>query len=91
MEIAIVAESSCGRGLVVEVKKQAAKTGPAMVEDFHEKVTAYQKLRLDNVMIPAYLSLGGFTQTAIELCREKKLPQMIRALFFKTNFRSSTG
>lgn len=71
MELDIVAESSCGRVLVVEVKKQAAKTGLSMVEDFHEKVTAYQKLRLDNIIIPAFLSLGGFTQTAMELCREK--------------------
>ena len=71
MELDIVAESACGRVLLVEVKKQATKIGRAIVEDFHEKVVAYQKERPDNVMIPAFLSLGGFTETAIMLCREK--------------------
>ncbi len=73
MELDIVAESACGRVLLVEVKKQATKTGLSMVEDFHEKVVAFQKERPDNVMIPAFLSLGGFTETAIMLCREKKI------------------
>ncbi|SLM31865.1 conserved hypothetical protein [Desulfamplus magnetovallimortis] len=73
LELDIVAESSCGRVLVVEVKKQAAKSGRSMIEDFHEKVMIYQNLRPDNIMIPAFLSLGGFTETATVLCREKKI------------------
>ncbi|SLM31866.1 hypothetical protein MTBBW1_460022 [Desulfamplus magnetovallimortis] len=73
MELDIVAESSCGRILLVEVKKQAAKSGRSMIEDFHEKVMVYQNLRPDNIMIPAFLSLGGFTETATILCREKKI------------------
>ncbi len=73
MELDIVAESACGRVLIVEVKKQAAKTVISMVEDFHEKVRIYQKQRPDNVMIPAFFSLGGFTETAITMCREKKI------------------
>ncbi|SLM31869.1 hypothetical protein MTBBW1_480002 [Desulfamplus magnetovallimortis] len=73
MELDIVAESSCGRVLVVEVKKQAAKSGRSIVEDFHEKVMVYQSLRPDNIMVPAFLSLGGFTETATALCRENKI------------------
>ncbi|MBF0200754.1 MAG: hypothetical protein HQK66_05480, partial [Desulfamplus sp.] len=71
LEMDVVAESACGRLISLEVKKQAAKTGISVIEDFHEKVVAYQKQRPDNPMIPAFLSLGGFTGEAIKLCMEK--------------------
>ncbi|SLM30069.1 conserved hypothetical protein [Desulfamplus magnetovallimortis] len=73
LEIDIVAESACGCIILVEVKKQAAKTGIAVIEDFHEKVVAYQKQRPDNRIIPAFLSLGGFTESALDLCIEKSI------------------
>ncbi|MBF0200215.1 MAG: hypothetical protein HQK66_02680, partial [Desulfamplus sp.] len=77
MEFDVVAESKCGRTLIVEVKKRAVKTGVNLVEDFIEKVESYRKVEsyqkadIDRVVLPAFLSLGGFTHDALELCGAK--------------------
>ncbi len=69
MEIDIVAESSCGRVVLVEVKKTRAKTGLKMVEYFQEKVLVYQENYSDKTVLPAFLSLGGFTEAqALPFC-----------------------
>ena len=69
MEIDIVATSSCGRVVLVEVKKTQAKTGLKKVEDFQEKVLVYQENHPDKKVLPAFLSLGGFTeQEALPFC-----------------------
>jgi hypothetical protein len=71
LELDVVAESSCGRILVVEVKKRAVKTSAIQVEDFCEKAAAWQSQRPDQVIVPAFLSLGGFTDDALALCRRQ--------------------
>ncbi|SLM31511.1 hypothetical protein MTBBW1_350002 [Desulfamplus magnetovallimortis] len=34
-------------------------------------MTVYQKQNRETIVIPAFLSLGGFTKDAISLCSEK--------------------
>jgi hypothetical protein len=69
MEIDVVAKSSCGRVVLVEVKKTVAPTGPTMVEDFLEKVEVYGKQFPEQKILPAFLSLGGFTGNARRICQ----------------------
>ncbi|MCP4754962.1 MAG: hypothetical protein GY866_29140, partial [Proteobacteria bacterium] len=71
MEFDIIAESSCGRIVVAEVKKTKTATGPKIVEDFHEKVNVYATLFPDKTILPAFLSLGGFTVDAGKLCEKR--------------------
>jgi len=68
MEIDIVAQSSCGREILVEVKKTQEKTGLNIVEDFQEKVEIYGKQFPQQIILPACLSLGGLTTKATQLC-----------------------
>jgi hypothetical protein len=68
MEIDIVAQSSCGREILVEVKKRQKKMDLNVVEDFQEKVAVYQKRFPEAIILPAFLSLGGFTQEADQFC-----------------------
>jgi len=70
MELDVVAESDCGRVAVAEVKKWKTKIGKNIVEDFHEKVRIYAKSVPDKKILPAFLSLGGFTDEAMRLCKE---------------------
>jgi hypothetical protein len=69
MEIDVVAESSCGRVVLVEVKKTQTKTGLTLVEDFYEKVAVYGEQFPDQKILPAFLSLGGFTGDALPFCQ----------------------
>ncbi|EDN71143.1 hypothetical protein BGP_2705 [Beggiatoa sp. PS] len=71
LEIDIVAESSCGRIVLIEVKKREQKSTLEMIEDFQEKVEAYQKQFPEALILPAFLSLGGFTKEAESLCEIK--------------------
>jgi RecB family endonuclease NucS len=71
MNIDIVAESSCGRVVLVEVKKRLQKSTPKMVEDFLEKVAMYQKQFPDRQILPAFFSATGFTKKAKELCDKR--------------------
>jgi len=68
MEIDIVAQSSCGREILVEVKKTQEKIGSNIVEDFQEKVEVYRKQFPEHILLPACLSLGGFRTDAVGLC-----------------------
>jgi hypothetical protein len=70
MELDVVAESSCGRVVVVEVKKTENKTGRTGVEDFSEKIDVYAKNAPDKIILPAFLSRGGFTEEALHVCKE---------------------
>ncbi len=70
LEIDIVAESSCGRVVLVEVKKRQKKSNKEMVEEFWEKVEAYQNAFPDKKVLPAFLSLGGFTKDAKPFCEK---------------------
>jgi len=69
MEIDVVAQSSCGRVVLVEVSITQAKTGPTIVEDFQEKVELYKKQFPEQNILPAFLSLGGFTGDARHVCQ----------------------
>jgi hypothetical protein len=70
MEIDIVAESSCGRVVLVEVKKTQTPIGLTLVEDFQEKVEVYQNHFPDAMILPAYFSRGGFVTKARDFCIE---------------------
>jgi hypothetical protein len=70
LEIDIVAESSCGRVVLVEVKKRQKKSNMGMVKKFWEKVEAYQNAFPDKKVLPAFLSLGGFTKDAKSFCEK---------------------
>ncbi|MEN8219653.1 MAG: hypothetical protein ABFS56_25540 [Pseudomonadota bacterium] len=69
MELDVVAESNCGRVVLVEVKKTKTKIGLAILEDFQEKIEVYGQLFADKKILPAFLSLGGFTEEAREFCQ----------------------
>jgi len=71
MEIDVCAESSDGRVVLVEVRKRKAATGREAVEDFWEKVEVYAKHFPDQTILPAFLSLGGFTDEAQGYCKER--------------------
>jgi len=73
MEIDIVAESSCGRVVLVEVKKTETPTSLTKLEDFQEKVEVYKTLFPDIIVLAAYLSLGGFVQKASDFCLEHRI------------------
>ncbi|WP_069470805.1 hypothetical protein [Candidatus Marithrix sp. Canyon 246] len=68
MELDIVAESSCGTLVLVEVKKTKTKIGLNQIEDFQEKVDVYKTLFPDTIVLASYLSLGGFTDEASDFC-----------------------
>ena len=70
MELDIVAQSSCGRMVLVEVKKTKTKIGLNQIEDFQEKVDVYKTHFPDAIVLAAYLSLGGFTDEAGDFCLE---------------------
>ena len=69
MEIDVVAESKCGRFVLVEVKKTKTKMGLKTVSDFHEKVEIYGQIFSTPLILPAFLSLGGFTEEALQFCQ----------------------
>jgi len=60
LELDVVAESSCGRVVIVEVKKWQRKTGLHVAEDFAEKLAVYARQFPDHPILPAFLALGGF-------------------------------
>jgi len=81
MELDLVAYSSDGRVVLVEVKKRKEKTGPNIVQDFWEKVQTYQQLHPDKIVLPAILSLGGFTAEAKALCLQYGLARAERMVW----------
>ncbi|MEZ4863448.1 MAG: hypothetical protein R3C14_19170 [Caldilineaceae bacterium] len=72
-ELDIVAETDDARVLLVEVKKQQRKSGVEDVTAFQEKVVLYQEGHPDKVVLAGFLSLGGFTEDALALCREQEI------------------
>ena len=71
LEIDLHAKSSDGRVVLVEVKKTQDKMGIRAVEEFQEKIEAYQNSETDVTVLPAFLSLGGFTGPAAEFCKKQ--------------------
>jgi len=71
MEIDIKAASDCKRVVLIEVKKWTSKVGVQVIRDFLEKVEVYARSHKDKKIIPAFLSVGGFSVHAKKLCRQK--------------------
>jgi hypothetical protein len=82
MELDVVAESSCGRVVVVEVKKWKTKIGKNLVEDFVEKVEVYATQVPEKMVLPTFLSLGGFTDEARQFCQERGIGTAERIAHF---------
>ena len=82
MELDVVAESSCGRVAVVEVKKWKEPIGTQIVEDFCEKLTVYAEQHPENTILPAILALGGFTPEAQRDCEEQGIATAERITHF---------
>jgi len=78
MEIDVVAESSCGRIVLVEVKKTQNKMGLSTLEDFQEKIKVYSQLFVNQKMLPAFLSLGGLTDEALQFCQAQGIATAYR-------------
>jgi len=70
MELDIVAQSSDGRVLLIEVRKRKTKSTPKDVQDFQEKVSVYQALHPKQTVLAGFLSLGGFTKEARQTCEQ---------------------
>ena len=68
--------------VVVEVKKTQAKTGLNSVEDFAEKVDVYAKCFPEKIILPAFLSLGGFTDETLRFCEERDIGTVERITYF---------
>ena len=82
MELDVVAESDDGRVVVVEVKKTKDPTGNTAVEDFLEKLEVYAALIPDKIIVPAFLSLGGFTGEAKLFCEAQGIGMAERIEYF---------
>ncbi len=82
MEIDIVAESDCGRAVLVEVKKKKVKTSLKEVADFWEKVEAYKRLFPDRNILPAFFSVGDFTAEAKPFCEARGIGVAIELLHY---------
>lgn len=67
-EFDVVAESTCGRVVVVEVKKTQDPIGRPELEEFWEKLAVYIALHPDKTLLPVVLSVGGFTEPARRFC-----------------------
>jgi hypothetical protein len=73
MELDIVAESSDGPVLLVEVRKRQTKSNRQDVEDFQEKIAVYQGQNPQQKVLAGFLSLGGFTQEAQLMCEQSHI------------------
>jgi len=82
MELDVVAESGCGRVVLVEVKKWETRVGRGAVGDFAEKAEVYAGSVPDKTILPAFLSLGGFAGEAMRLCEERGIGTAERIAHF---------
>ena len=73
MEFDVMAESECGRVVLVEVKKTKTKIGLKVIQNFEDKLAVYGQLFPDNTILPAFLSVGGFTQEALDYCKQQRI------------------
>ncbi|KPA10712.1 protein containing ATPase domain, prokaryote [Candidatus Magnetomorum sp. HK-1] len=71
MEIDIKAESDDKRLVLIEVKKWKQKVGVQVIRDFWEKIEVYARLNKDKKILPAFLSVSGFSAHAKKMCKER--------------------
>lgn len=83
MEIDVLAESACGRCVLVEVKKTKVKSGVAQIRLFLEKTDAFAKRFPKKTILPAFLSVGGFTRPAKRLCNDNGIGMAERIRYFQ--------
>ncbi len=83
MEIDVIAESDCGRTVLTEVKKTEKKIGLPVVKGFYDKVLAFAERFPDKKVLPAFLSVSGFTPAALKFCREKGIGTAQQIAFFE--------
>ncbi|MEM7536901.1 MAG: hypothetical protein AAF639_32280 [Chloroflexota bacterium] len=66
-EIDILATADDGRVVMIEVRKRQKKTNIKTVKDLRDNALAYAEQH-DVTVLPAFLSLGGFTKDAETFC-----------------------
>ncbi|MEZ4733364.1 MAG: hypothetical protein R3E79_40225 [Caldilineaceae bacterium] len=66
-EIDVLVKTDDGRVLMVEVRKQQEKTNLKAVQDLRDNALAYAQ-QFGVTVLPAFLSLGGFTEQASSFC-----------------------
>lgn len=69
-EIDLLAQSSDNRVVLVEVRKRQEKSNLTDVEDLRDKAVAYADQARGQKILPAFLSLGGFTAEAQAFCTQ---------------------
>lgn len=84
-EFDVVAQSSDGRVLLVEVRKRQSKTTLTDVVDFWDKVTAYATTFPQATVRPAFLALGGFTEEAAKFCNAHNIGMAEQITYFWSN------
>ncbi|MEI7742830.1 MAG: hypothetical protein WCK58_03645, partial [Chloroflexota bacterium] len=57
--------------VLVEVRKRQEKSTLKDVEDFRDKYAVYAGTIAGQVVLPAFLSLGGFTDEAQAFCQNE--------------------
>ena len=67
-EIDVLAQSSDNRIVLVEVRKRQEKSNLTDVADLRDKAVAYATQHAGQTILPAFLSLGGFTVEALAFC-----------------------
>jgi len=71
LELDVLAMADNDLVLLIEVnKKHKDKIGIKDIEDFLEKAQLYKKLNPDESLSAAFLSLGGFTDAALQMCEQ---------------------
>ena len=70
-EFDLLAQSSDGRVVLVEVRKRQEKSTLKDVEDFRDKYAVYAGTVAGQAVLPAFLSLGGFTDEAQSFCQNE--------------------
>ncbi len=71
IEFDVMAESESGRVVLVEVKKTKSKIGLKVIKAFEEKLAVFGQLFPETKILPAFFSVGGFTQEALDYCRQQ--------------------
>lgn len=87
----MIAESSCGGVLIVEVKKTKDPNGVQAIENFLEKLNAYAHQAPEKIILPAFLSLGGFTTDARQLCEKHGIGAAERIAYFLARSNTSSN
>lgn len=81
-EIDVLAHSDDGRVLMVEVRKRQEKTNLPAVQDLLDNAQAYAQ-QMGVTVLPAFLSLGGFSEDAQAFCTTHNIANAERIAYFE--------